>query len=69
MPSGEEVAGLELPVFGAETGPTAEKTKARYTGVEVRDGAAPKKEDSPLFTLGEGLPLPSWWQRFSKETL
>lgn len=29
MPSGEEVAGLELPVFGAEMGPTIEKIKAR----------------------------------------
>ena len=57
MPSGEEVAGLELPVFGAETGLTAEKTKARpLTGVERRDVVAPKKEDPPPFTLGEGLP-------------
>lgn len=57
IPSGEEVAGLELPVFGAEAGLTAEKTKARpTTGVEARDGAPPKKEDPSPFTLGKGLP-------------
>ena len=69
MPSGEEVAGFKLPVFGAETGPTTEKTKARPpTGVEVRDGATPKKEDPPPFTLGELRTATSPFQASGKDS-